>query len=388
MTYTIQELRDRGLIIFETVAGSQSYGTNTPESDRDIRGVFVQPLGDVLKYGFVEQVSDETNDVTFYELGRFIDLVIGNNPNIIELLAPPSDCIIYQDPKFKTLLQDNPSEFLSKRVRWTFSGYAMEQINKARGLNKKMNWEESEMTRKTVLDFCYILEDGGSISFKEWLDRKKRNLQSFGDKSTIEMSCAESHLSTTQKDFSLVKIDHAHDVYAMYFYPGGIVSDEEKANDVQLISIPKGHSPVCYLSFNKDGYSSHCKKFKEYQTWLKERNQNRFKMNKAHGKNYDSKNMMHTYRLLLMAHELAEGKLIVRRPADQIERLMSIRKGEYEYDNLLSESQSMLQGLDKAYEESSLPDKVNKEAALEKLFQLRQYYYAYFEQFSLNFKSK
>lgn len=355
--YTIQELRDRGLIVMETVAGSQSYGTNTPESDRDIRGVFVQPLADALKYGFVEQVSDETNDVTFYELGRFIDLVIGNNPNIIELLAPPEDCIIYQDPLFKRILQDNPKEFLSKRVRWTFAGYAIEQIKKARGYNKKMNWEESDMTRKTVLDFCYVLKDGGSIPVKTWLDK----------------------YDLTQKHIGLVAIDHAHDIYAMYEGINGewgIVSNEETSNDVQLTSIPKYLNPIGYMSFNKDGYSSHCKKFKEYETWLKERNINRFKMNKAHGKNYDSKNMMHTYRLLLMTLELAKGELIVRRPADQIEKLMKIRRGEYEYDNLLAEAQAMLDGLDKAYEESQLPDKVDREAALEKLLTLRQYYYS------------
>ena len=98
MTYTIKDLKDKGLIIFEAIMGSQAYGTNTPESDTDIRGVFVQPLEDALKYGYVEQVSDETNDITFYELGRFIDLLIGNNPNILELLAAPKDCVKFVHP--------------------------------------------------------------------------------------------------------------------------------------------------------------------------------------------------------------------------------------------------------------------------------------------------
>jgi len=50
MTYTIKELRDKNLIIFETIAGSHAYGTATPESDRDIRGVFVQPLEDNVTF--------------------------------------------------------------------------------------------------------------------------------------------------------------------------------------------------------------------------------------------------------------------------------------------------------------------------------------------------
>ena len=75
MTYTIQDLRDRNLILFESISGSHAYGTATPDSDTDIRGVFYQPLYDALKYGWVDQVSDEKNDVTFYELGRFMHLL-------------------------------------------------------------------------------------------------------------------------------------------------------------------------------------------------------------------------------------------------------------------------------------------------------------------------
>ena len=365
MTYTIKDLRDKNLIIFETVAGSHAYGTATPESDRDIRGVFVQPLEDALKYGFVEQVSDEKNDITFYELGRFMQLMSANNPNILELLAMPEDCILHCDPMFRDLMNMHTS-FLTKRVKHTFAGYAIEQIRKARGYNKKMNWEEKEMTRKTVLDFCYVLVKGGSVPFKKWISTKR----ALRDNAIFQY---------TQEMFGLAAIDHAHDLYAMYFLgtdaKAGLVSDEQTANDVQLTSIPKGILHNAYVSFNKDGYSSHCTKYKEYQTWLKERNVNRFKMNKAHGKNYDSKNMMHTYRLLSMAHELAKGELRVRRTEEEREKLMKIRLGEYEYDDLLREAEAMIAGLDAAFEASTLPNKVDMEAVNEILLNMRKYYY-------------
>jgi len=359
MTYTIQELRDKYLIIFETVAGSHAYGTATPESDHDIRGVFVQPLDDILKYGFVEQVSDEKNDVTFYELGRFIELIIDNNPNILELLAMPEDCIKFIHPLFEKL-QAHKNKFITKRVRWTFAGYAIDQIQKARGYNKKMNWEEEQMVRKTVLDFCYVLQADGTVPVKEWIDRYN----------------AYEGTSKSYKDYGLSAIDHAHEVYAIFYLPNtGIVSDEEKANQVQLTSIPKETMLEAYMTFNKDGYSSHCKKYLEYTTWLKERNPNRFKMNKEHGKNYDSKNMMHTYRLLLMAHELAKGELRVRRTPKEIEKLMKIRRGEYEYEDLLKESEAMIAELDAAYEKSTLINKVDKEFCFALLGTLRKKFY-------------
>ena len=365
MTYTIEDLRSKDLIIMEARMGSHAYGTSTPESDVDIRGVFVQPLDDVLKYGFVEQISDKTNDVTFYELGRFVDLVIGNNPNIIEMLAVPDDCLIHKHPKFK-ILENLTDKILTKKVRWTFAGYAIDQIQKARGYNKKMNWEESQMTRKTVLDFCYVLKSAGSMPFKEWREY------------AIGFT-TWSRRDTNQKNFGLAAIDHGHDLYAMYYSKTpiwGIVSDEEKANEVQLFSIPKGLIPVGYLYFNQDGYSSHCKKYKEYQTWLKERNENRFKMNKDHGKNYDSKNLMHCMRLLTMVEEMLDtGEIIVRRPPEHIELLMRIRRGEMEYDDLLKLAEEKISHLDEKCKNSSLPESVNKELVLNALLEIRSYFY-------------
>ena len=378
MTYTIKELRDRNLIIFEAVAGSHSYGTATPESDRDIRGVFVQPLADALKYGWVEQVSDEKNDVTFYELGRFMHLVAGNNPNILELLAMPEDCVLYCDEMFAGLMAAK-HKFLTKRVKYTFAGYAIEQIRKARGYNKKMNWEESQMTRKTVLDFCYVLDKGGSIPFKEWV----KNAIDFHHNCQNDFNGLTA-MRMTQDQIGLAAIDHAYDLYAMYQIPielegkekWGIVSDEEKANDVQLTSIPKGLFPIGYLSFNKNGYSSHCSKYKEYQTWLKERNVNRFKMNKAHGKNYDSKNMTHCMRLLDMVIEMLDtGELIVRRPKEHIEFLMKIRRGEMEYDDLLKMAEEKISSLEQKYENSELPEKIDIEYVRNILLNMRKKYY-------------
>jgi len=361
MNYTIKDLRDKNLIIFEAIMGSQAYGTNTPESDTDIRGVFVQPLEDALKYGYVEQVSDETNDTTYYELGRFIFLLIGNNPNILELLSAPEDCVIYRHPMFK-MLENCKDDFLTKRVRWTFAGYAIDQIQKARGFNKKMNWEKEEMVRKTVLDFCYVLHGNGSMLFNDW------------------MILTRSNPNDTQKNYGLAAIDHGHNLFAMFYNEEpvwGLVSDEEKANQVQLFSIPKHQALVANMYFNADGYSTHCKKYLEYTTWLKERNPNRFKMNKDHGKNYDSKNMMHTYRLLLMAHELANGELRVRRTPEEITKLMKIRRGEYEYADLLTEAEAMISNLDAVFEASTLPKEVDKEKALDLLLKMRQYFYFY-----------
>ena len=343
--YTIEKLRKDGLIIFEAIMGSHAYGTAMPTSDTDIRGVFIQPIEDILGFGYIDQVADEKNDIVFYEIKRFLELVSTNNPNILELLNAPEDCIIFQDPIFDLVLELK-EEFITKQCRNSFAGYAIAQIKKARGYNKKINWEENEMERKTVLDFCYVLSGNDTVPFKEWV-----NVIYDG--------------KISQEKFGLAGVDHAHDLYCMYMAMDdeqwGIVSDEEKANDVQLTSIPKNRRIIAYLTFNKDAYSTHCKRYAEYTEWLENRNEDRFKMNKDHGKNYDSKNMMHTFRLLNMAAEISQGKIIVRRPEEEIKTLMAIRKGEYDYDKLLEEAEAKIAGLDELFDNSNLPDKIDRE---------------------------
>jgi hypothetical protein len=64
----------------------------------------------------------------------------------------------------------------------------------------------------------------------------------------------------------------------------------------------------------------------EYQEWLQKRNLQRWVDVKSHDQKIDGKNMMHCYRLVQMAREIAEGKgVIVRR--ENAAELISIRRG-------------------------------------------------------------
>ncbi len=129
------------------------------------------------------------------------------------------------------------------------------------------------------------------------------------------------------------------------------------------------------MYFNKDGYSSYCKKYKEYWEWVELRNEERFKTTQAHGKNYDSKNMMHTIRLLRVAKEIAEeGKLNVKRPDRDF--LLNVKMGTYEYDDLLAQAEEMKEELNTLYENSTLPDQPDLDKVNELLVKVRSEFYS------------
>ncbi|MCB0668365.1 MAG: nucleotidyltransferase domain-containing protein, partial [Saprospiraceae bacterium] len=146
---TIEELRKKGLIILECISGSRAYGLDTPTSDTDIKGVFILPKEEFYGLTYTPQVNNETNDIVFYEFGRFMELLSLNNPNILELLNTPESAIIYKHPFLNEI---ESGLILSKLCNNTFGKFALSQIKKANGLKKKIvNPVAKE--RKSVLSF-------------------------------------------------------------------------------------------------------------------------------------------------------------------------------------------------------------------------------------------
>lgn len=350
------KIREHSLIL-KCIVGSHSYGTNVEGSDIDYKGVYIQTPQSVLIDGYIPQI-EVGKDETYYELGRFISLCEKANPTVLELLYTPEDCIVYKHDVFDKIVQDR-QKFLTKKCRLSFGGYAVEQIRKARGLDKKMNWEKERIERKDILDFCYMFDGkGGSIPVKEVLEEYE----------------------VSQEEVGLSRIPHMRDCYAMYvdvnkgkkdFIPSGIASDLLKSNDVTLTSIPKGMTTPCLLYFNKDGYSTHCKEYNDYEKWLKNRNVQRYVDIENHGQQIDGKNMLHCVRLIQTALEIPEKKVInVRRPNNDF--LIGIRKGKYDLESLLANCELDILDMDKKFEESDLPDSVDKDFIKQLVIKVRQ----------------
>ena len=349
---TIKELKNQNLLLFEAVSGSHAYGLQHKDSDVDLRGVFVMPKTQFYGLAQTEQVSDERNDEVYYELKKFIDMLVKNKPNFLEILGTPADCIRYKHPLFsKIKLED----FLSKQAKHTFAGYAISQIKKARGLKKKIVNPMTEQ-RKSVLEFCYVQQGQGSIPLLQFLAKNNFRYENCG----------------------LVNVAHMKGVFAIFHNPTlnyqGIIKSE-KSNDICLSSIPKKEQPIGVMYFNKDGYSVYCKEHTQYWEWVNQRNQARYQSTMKHGKNYDAKNMMHTFRLLHMAEEIARtGTFQVRRTDDK-DFLWKVRTGEFQYDDLVKIAEAKILAINEVFEKCSLPEVANEEKANELLLEIRDEFY-------------
>ncbi|EDM36477.1 hypothetical protein PBAL39_12252 [Pedobacter sp. BAL39] len=350
---TIQEMKDRGLLLFECVSGSRAYGLATATSDTDIKGVYYLSRDQFFGLTDLPQISDERNDKVYYELGRFVELLLRNNPNILEMLAAPEEDILFMHPVMKRL---NISSFLSKLCKDTFAGYAVTQIRKARGLKKKI-MNPFPIKRKPVTDFCYVLSGQDMTPLDRWLQTKNYRQQQCG----------------------LSKMTHSKGLHSLFYDQEqtrnykGIVSSEA-SNEVSLSSIPKGATAVAYLFFNQDAYSIYCKEHTSYWNWVKERNEARYQQHKEHGEPYDAKNMMHTLRLLQVTHEiLSTGQLNVRRPNRK--ELLDIKSGQYSYETLLSLSEATIEKIEQAAETCSLPERPDNEEIEKILVKMREELY-------------
>ena len=116
----------------------------------------------------------------------------------------------------------------------------------------------------------------------------------------------------------------------------------------------------------------HCKDYKEYWEWVEKRNPERYKENtKSNNTNFDLKNMMHTVRLVEMAEDIVnKQEIVVRRP--NREELLSIRRGEKGFEEIMVYVEEKVKNLNSLFEHSALQEDVNREEIRDLLATIRK----------------
>lgn len=127
----IYERRVRPL--FLAVTGSHMWNLAKPDSDLDIRGIYLDTLNKVMALhpgdDFIEaaQQLGGNVDIQLYELGKALRMLNRHNGNIVEMLLAPTCIYIAPDIDWHNLA----SKFLTKRLAHYYRGYFTSQRRRA-----------------------------------------------------------------------------------------------------------------------------------------------------------------------------------------------------------------------------------------------------------------
>ncbi len=147
-------------IILLGLGGSYSYGTNTPDSDIDVRGCAVRSREDILLGEDFQQVTETVTDTTVYSFDKLIRLLTDCNPNTIEILGLRPEHYLCLSDEGRALVE-NRSIFLSMRCVNAFSGYAQAQfrrLDNKSGRSAAQPIQEEHILGSILRDFAHYHE--------------------------------------------------------------------------------------------------------------------------------------------------------------------------------------------------------------------------------------
>lgn len=358
--------------IFLTLAGSRAYGTSTPASDVDVRGVCIAPRSVRLSYRkSFEQYQGAPDDrlrelmahrlehlglqdapledLAVYDLAKAVKLIADANPNMLELLFMPSDAILWWHPAWERFM-DIRDSFLSSKAKHTFHGYAHAQWRK---IVAHRSWlltpPAKEPTRKdyglpesSVLgaDVRGELQKAVAEKVRGWgMDDILEGAAGDAVRLKMEDFWGET-LGLASKDPAEVQAAVEDLAYASLGIP---------ATTMELIRAERA-------------YRSALRTWQSYLRWKAERNPARAELEAKY--TYDTKHALHLIRLSRMCLEILRGEgVLVRRP--DAEELLSIRAGALSFEAVEETFQRLGEQIEEASKTTKLPraadhDKIDK----------------------------
>lgn len=166
-------------IQYEVIMGSFAYGVSDEKSDVDIVGYCIPPKEIVFPYIYGGQIADfdedisnrfkhwkknhivynnKKHDVTIYSIVKYLKFCMDSNPNLIDTLFAPQDCILYLSYIGKKIIEKRKL-FLSKQSYNKYKGYAYRQLHKMKTKKSKEGSKRYESVKKYGYDlkFAYNL---------------------------------------------------------------------------------------------------------------------------------------------------------------------------------------------------------------------------------------
>lgn len=110
--------------ICQIIAGSRLYGLDTPESDTDTRGVFLNTEPEnILGLGRFEIFKKESEDLLFFEFRHFLSGLRKTNTQMIEILFAEDEDFSVLEPEFKKVRENKLKLIDSQKLFKSLVGY-------------------------------------------------------------------------------------------------------------------------------------------------------------------------------------------------------------------------------------------------------------------------
>jgi predicted nucleotidyltransferase len=357
------------------LAGSRAYGTHNESSDFDYRGIAIPPIetyvGILDKF---EQVVDTKtkihwknyadliqpeSDLQVMELTKFARLACSANPSILETLFTERG--IYFKRSVMNKLLDIKEEFLTKRCKAAFCGYAKSQLHRA---TQHKRWLEGEVPTEPkrsdfdLPDYKELSSDQFGAAFaiiKTEVDNFEIKQNDLPDHLKTELFTAMRRM--LKKTWQGIHLDEP--------FPIGYGKKFEKMTD----AIADLAATEMQFSFNfiellrkERKYRLAKAHYNEFLVWQKERNPERAAIEKEFG--VDLKHCGHLVRLMEVGREIGtHRRMHVYR--DNCKELREIRSGEafrngkWSFEKFVEFAKTEDEELEKIFETSGLPDHPN-----------------------------
>lgn len=325
--------------IFLTKVGSHAYGTNTPTSDIDIKGVCI-PTDKSYYIGMginrFEQKDggwDTDEDKVVYDIRKAMKLMADANPNMLDLLFCREEDFQYCHGLWNKV-RHHRDKFLSKKVRHTFGGYAFAQLKRIqRHRAYLINPPKAKPERA----------DFGLPEQEKLISQEQMGVFQWLLAKTLQDSIEELRLSDETKE-------ELYGVNYIGLVQGNIDDTDDYYHGVKLVT----GAPDEWIEavMREKRYSNALKQWNAYNKWKKERNEKRQVLEAKFG--YDTKHAMHLVRLMRMGIEILAGRGVqVYRP--DREELLAIRDGAWEYEQVVDYAQKAEMNLIEMSSLSKLP---------------------------------
>lgn len=293
--------------LFRGLVGSRAYGTFNEHSDWDWREIHTLSISDHLDPFFneeqIENIKDG-EDFVSYELRKFIKLASQSNPNILELLFLPLECIEFVHPLFQKHILGHRQEFLSKEAYKRFMGYAFSQLSR---LKKRQNDFRDPPTGPP--------------------DREEYRIPMYLTNEQVgQIACMPVEACSP------------------------VVNGSIPIDQVELLAISTKQKARYQDFLNKK------KRWDNYKRWLNERNPERAEMERRFG--YDLKHAISLVRLAFECEDIFTDNTI-HIPSKKVDVLRDIKAGKWTQQQLLDFADEYEEKLKVMCEESSLPERVD-----------------------------